>query len=95
VGAIKGAYQARLEIVNKQPGRGYTLRVAGSGKPGHVKGEGQVRLSGDGEITELEYEGDLQIGGLIARVGQRIIGTVSRQMAARFFEGLGHEAETA
>lgn len=95
VGPIKGKYKAHLAIVDKQAGRSYTLRVEGSGQPGHVKGEGQVRLSGEGDTTDLEYSGDLQVGGLIARVGQRIIGTISQQMAARFFEGLGREAETA
>ena len=95
VGPIKGTYTAHMAIVDKHPEEGYTLRVEGSGKPGHVKGEGQVRLSSEGDATVLEYSGDLQVGGLIARVGQRMIGSISRQMASKFFEGLGREAESA
>jgi hypothetical protein len=95
VGPIKGSYKALLTLSNKQPTQGYTIHVEGSGKPGHVKGEGQVRLTGaDGKIR-LDYSGDLQIGGLIARVGQRIIGTVAQQMTAKFFAGFGKDAEAA
>ena len=93
VGPIKGRYTAHLAIVDKLPDEGYTLKVEGSGNPGHVKGEGQVRLSEEQGKTVLDYSGDLQIGGLIARIGQRIIGPISQQMASRFFEGLGREAE--
>jgi carbon monoxide dehydrogenase subunit G len=95
VGPVKGSYTARLALADKRPGEGYTLRVEGSGKPGHIKGEGRVTLSAEGDATVLEYSGDLQVGGLIARVGQRIIGALSQQMAAKFFAGLGQEAERA
>jgi carbon monoxide dehydrogenase subunit G len=95
VGPIKGTYQAHLAILDKQPNEAYTLKVDGSGKPGFVKGEGQVRLSEEGGRTVLHYSGDLEIGGLIARVGQRIIGSISQQMASKFFAGLGEEAERA
>jgi carbon monoxide dehydrogenase subunit G len=94
VGPIKGSYKAQLSLLNKRPNEGYTLLVEGSGKPGHAKGEGRVTLSDEGGGTRLDYSGDLQIGGLIARVGQRILGTVSQQMAAKFFEGFGRDAES-
>ena len=91
VGPIKGTYNAKLSLSGRRPPEGYTLQVEGSGKPGHVKGGGQVRLEADGNRTTLTYDGELHIGGLIARVGQRIIGTISEQMAAKFFESLRQE----
>lgn len=93
IGPIKGTYQAKLALSEKRPNEGYTLSIEGSGKPGFVKGTGQVRLAAEGGTTRLTYSGDLQIGGLIARVGQRMIGGISRQMADKFFAGLGAEAE--
>ena len=95
VGPIKGTYNAILTLSEKQAPESYTLQVEGSGKPGYVKGGGQVRLAEDGDKTTLVYEGDLQIGGLIARVGQRIVGTISGQMANRFFESMKAEFEAA
>ncbi len=93
VGAIKGTYHTTMRIAEKQPPQGYTLHVEGSGNPGFAKGQGTVRLTESGGKTVLTYSGDLQIGGLIARVGQRIVAPLSQQMARAFFEGLGGEAE--
>ena len=95
VGPIKGNYKATLTLLNKRPNEGYTIQVAGSGKPGFVKGAGQVTLTDESGNTRLGYAGDLQVGGLIARVGQRIIGTISRQMTAKFFDGFGKDAEAS
>jgi hypothetical protein len=93
VGPIKGSYKATLTLLAKRPNEGYTIQVEGSGKPGFVKGEGQVTLADESGKTRLNYSGDLQIGGLIARVGQRIIGPISQQMTAKFFAGFGKDAE--
>ena len=94
VGPVKGSYHAQLSIADKRPNEGYSLHVEGSGKSGHVKGGGQVKLIEEGGKTRLDYSGDLQIGGLIASVGQRVIGTLSRQMANKFFHGFGRDAES-
>jgi len=92
VAAIKGTYRATLKIKDRKDLEGYTLRVEGSGKPGFVKGEGRVLLADDGNQTVLTYDGDLQIGGLIARVGQRLLSGITEKMTRDFFESLGNEA---
>ena len=95
VGPIRGTYQAQFEILNKQPPQSYTLRIEGKGKPGFVKGEGHVTLEERGARTLLKYSGDLMVGGVIARVGQRLIGSISKKMTRQFFQDLGQEAESA
>jgi carbon monoxide dehydrogenase subunit G len=35
--------------------------------------------------TRVAYDGDVQIGGLIAGVGQRMLGGVSKMMVDQFF----------
>jgi len=37
----------------------------------------------------IAYEGDVQVGGTIAAVGQRLIDTTSRLLIKRLFEKLG------
>ena len=95
VAAIKGTYQAQFQILNKQPPTSYTLRIEGTGKPGFVKGEGHVTLEEGGARTLLKYSGNLEVGGVIARVGQRLIGSISKKMTRQFFHDLGQEAESA
>lgn len=92
VAAIKGTYIATLKIKDRKDLEGYTLMVEGSGAPGFMKGEGRVLLADEGGRTVLTYEGDLQIGGLIARVGQRLLSGITEKMTRDFFESLGNEA---
>jgi carbon monoxide dehydrogenase subunit G len=40
---------------------------------------------GENNVTRVKYDADVQIGGLIASVGQRMLGGVSRMMLDQFF----------
>ena len=94
IGSIKGTYRAKINILNKKPPESYTLKIEGSGKPGFVKGEGDIHLEDRGNMTLLKYSGDLQVGGLIARVGQRIIGGITKNLTKKFFQDVAAEAES-
>jgi len=91
VAAVKGTYQGKLAIVDKTPPDGYTLRVEGSGRPGFVKGEGRLTLTEEDGGTRVTIRGEAQVGGVIAAVGQRLIGAASRMLMEQFFSAL--EAE--
>ena len=91
VAAIKGTYTGSIAIADKRPGEALTLLAEGSGAPGFVKGHGRVVLSGRGEATELAVEGDAQVGGKVAAVGQRMLGGVSKQLMNEFFNRLKAE----
>lgn len=92
VARIKGRYDAKFKITDKQAPVGYTLKIEGTGKPGFVKGEGRVTLVELDGKTELQYSGELQIGGVIASIGQRLIGGIVGRMTRQFFLDLGSEA---
>ena len=91
VAAVKGIYQGRLAIVDKTPPEGYTLRVEGSGRPGFVKGEGRLTLTEEDGGTLASIRAEAQVGGLIAAVGQRLMGAAGRMLMSQFFSAL--EAE--
>jgi len=48
--------------------------------------------SNAGPRCRIQYEGDVQVGGTIAAVGQRLLDTTSRLLIKRFFEKLSSEA---
>lgn len=74
IATIKGEYTGTVRLSDIQPPESYHIQGEGRGKPGHVKGVGEIRLTEDAPgITTLHYSGDLQIGGMIASVGQRLI----------------------
>jgi len=81
VGPVAGVFSGRLVVSNEEPPEKCTLTVEGKGKPGFVNGAGNVTLVDQGDDkTLMKYEGDLQIGGRLAGVGQRMLDTASKSM---------------
>jgi uncharacterized protein len=93
IAAVKGTYQGRLAIADKNPPEGYTLRVEGSGRPGFVKGEGRLTLAEQGGGTLVSIKAEAQVGGLIAAVGQRLVGAAGRMLMSQFFSALEAEVD--
>ena len=83
--AITGSYVGTVSIVEKVAPASYRLVAEGQGKPGFVKGSSAISLRADGGNTIVDVKGDVQTGGPIARVGQRLIGSVSKMRLDRFF----------
>ena len=88
IAAVKGRYTGTIRITDRIPGTQYKLAVTGTGSVGFLNAEGVIRLEALGEETLIEYSGQVQVGGLIAGVGQRIMGGVAKQMAKQFFQCL-------
>ena len=89
VGPVAGLFSGRVVISNEMPPESYTLTVEGRGAPGFVKGSGDVHLIDQGDGTTLiKYEGEVQIGGRLASVGQRLIDTASKSMTRQGLDAL-------
>ena len=88
ISAVKGKYKGKFEIADPQPPNSYKLIGQGKGLPGYVKGEAVISLSQEGEDTILSYNGDVQVGGLLAGIGQRMIGGISKMMLEQFFKSM-------
>ena len=86
--AITGSYEGTVQITDKVPHERYRLLVEGQGKPGFVKGNAVITLRPDGAATVVDVQGSVETGGPIARLGQRLIGNVSKMMQDRFFSCL-------
>jgi len=85
VAAVKGTFEGKVRLSDKRPPDSYRMAVEGSGGPGFVRGETVITLSDIDGGTRVAYSADVQIGGLIAGVGQRMLGGVSKMMADQFF----------
>jgi hypothetical protein len=83
--AITGTYEGTVTLADLAPPSSYRLIAEGQGRPGFVKGTSTITLRADGATTIVEVTGTVQTGGPIARLGQRLIGGVSKMMQDRFF----------
>jgi hypothetical protein len=84
-----------VKITEANPPTSFRLLVEGSGKIGFMKGEGLLTLSPAGAGTSVQFDGDVQVGGTIASVGQRLLDGTARMLIKKFFDRLAVEAGTA
>ena len=91
--SLSGAFEGKVRITEQTPPNSFRLVVEGTGRIGFVKGDGLLKLSAaEGGGTEVAYEGDAQVGGTIAAVGQRLIDGTAKTMIKKFFDKLAAEA---
>ncbi len=94
IGPVSGLFSGKIEVSNEVPPESYTLTVEGKGTPGFGKGSGDCKLvEQDDNKTLMTYEGELQVGGTIANVGQRLIETVANSMAKQAFDSLNRSLQ--
>lgn len=85
VAAIKGTFEGKVKLSDLEPPNRYRMAVEGSGGPGFVRGDASMQLSDVDGGTRVGYDADVQVGGLIASVGQRMLGGVTKMMLDQFF----------
>jgi carbon monoxide dehydrogenase subunit G len=93
VGPVQGKFQGSIELADIVPQEGYRMKVSGQGAPGFITGEGTLRLQENGGgndpvYTDLIYNGDVQIGGRIAGVSQRLIDSTAKSLTRQGLQAL-------
>jgi carbon monoxide dehydrogenase subunit G len=83
--AITGTYDGTVTLADQVPPTSYRLVAEGKGRAGFLNGSSDIRLRAEGATTIVDVTGTVQTGGPIARLGQRLIGGVSKMMLDRFF----------
>jgi uncharacterized protein len=86
VASVRGTYAGDVRLTDQRAPHGFVLRASGSGAPGTVSADVTVELSpGDNGTTELSYDADAVVGGMIGGVGQRLLTGVAKRTAGDFF----------
>ena len=95
IGPISGIFSGQLFVTNEVPPVSCTLTVEGKGKVGFLKGIGNIDMIEQGEgKTLMKYTGEVQIGGKVASVGQRLFDTVSKGMTKQGLDKLNEILQT-
>lgn len=87
IGAVKGSYNSKIRIFDKNPPESYKLKLEGKGARGFLNGEVTIQLE-EGPNTVLHYVAQNQIGGPIAAVGQRIVGAAAKMFVNQGLKSL-------
>ena len=93
--AVKGVYTGKIKLDEMQPPSHYKMLIDGKGKQGFIKGSGMLDLEDQNGQTLLKYTGDIQVGGPLASVGQRMIDGAAKMMIGQFFTAMEAEIQAA
>lgn len=92
IGAIRGVYQGRVKISDKDEPSAYTMLVEGKGPAGNVSGEGRIELSETEGGTRVDWSGKANVRGTLARIGGRVLQPAAKTIVGQFFDCLESKA---
>lgn len=92
VASVKGTYAGQVQLTDKQAPSRYRMKASGSGGPGTISADAEVRLEDDGNgHTIIHYDADAIVGGMLGGVGQRMLSGVAKKTAGEFFAAVERE----
>ncbi len=93
VGPVTAAeFAVTVELIDKVTPEGFTMLIDGKGAVGFTKGTATIRLEEQaGPRTVMTYTSDVQVGGTIAAVGQRLLESVGKMMSKQALAALNRE----
>jgi carbon monoxide dehydrogenase subunit G len=91
IAAVQGLFSGKVRLRDRRPPEAFRMLVDGAGRAGFVKGEGELTFTPAEGGTLVSYTGDVQVGGVIAAVGQRLLDTTAKFVIRKFFESMGQE----
>lgn len=85
IAAITGSSKGKITLTDKRHPDSYRMVVEGRGAGSSLKGDGVLSFSGEGDETVVTVAGDVFVTGIVARVGQRLLGSTSKMMMNQLF----------
>jgi carbon monoxide dehydrogenase subunit G len=85
IAAVRGKYMGTVALFEKAAPQRFKMQVEGKGTGGFMRGTGSIELVEELPGTKIIYEGDIQVGGPIASVGQRLLEGATKMMVGQFF----------
>lgn len=89
VAAIRGTYAGTCALSDLVGHESLVMRLQGAGAPGTVDATVAVRFESSESGTQVSWDADAVVGGMVGGVGQRMLASVSKRMAGEFFDNVG------
>jgi carbon monoxide dehydrogenase subunit G len=90
VGPMTAAeFAVAVALTDKVPPQSFTMQIDGKGAAGFTRGTATIELQDQpGGGTVMNYSSDVQVGGRVAAVGQRLLESVARMMMKQALDAL-------
>lgn len=94
MGLVNGSFTGDLRLENITEFKSFTLNLHQSSNIGKANGIINIELIPvDDNQTEISFDGDIKLAGLLATMGQRVLGSVAKTLSKKFFANLEKELE--
>ncbi len=94
VAAIKGTFTGQVRLEQMRAPDHYRMVTTAQGTMGFVNGSGEIDLAPKDGATEVHYQGDVQVGGMLAAVGSRMVEAAFRKSVNDFFATVTDRAKS-
>jgi carbon monoxide dehydrogenase subunit G len=92
LGPVSGSFTGNLQLDDLQEPNAFTLKAQQNSKIGNANAVIKITLAAVGDSdTEIAFDGDVKMSGMLASLGQRVMGGVSNTLTKQFFLNLEKE----
>ena len=92
MGPVNSSFTGDLQMEEIKVQEGFTLKVQQNSKIGNANAAIKISLMPvNDNQTEVSFNGDVKLSGMLAAMGQRLIGGVSNTLTKQFFANLEKE----
>jgi uncharacterized protein len=95
IGPVSAAeFAMNVELKDKIEPERFSMHIDGKGGVGFTRGTAYIELQEQpGPVTVMQYSADVQVGGKIAAVGQRLLESVGKMMTKQALDALNKELQ--
>ena len=92
LGPVNSSFTGNLFMNDIQENKNFTLKVQQNSKIGNANAAIKIELTPVAENqTEVAFDGDVKLSGILASMGQRLLGSVANTLSKQFFENMEQE----
>ncbi len=92
VAVIKGTFTGQVRLEDLRGPEHYRLVTTAQGSVGFLHGAGDIDLAPNEGGTDVHYRGEVQVGGMLAAVGSRMVEAAFRKSVNDFFAAVTRHA---
>ena len=92
LGPVGGSFTGNLQLEDIVKEESFTLKAQQNSKIGNANAAVKINLvSKNDQETEISFDGEAKLSGMLASMGQRVIGGVANTLTKQFFTNLEKE----
>ncbi len=96
IGPVGGSFTGNLQLENIVQEKSFVLKAQQNSKIGNANVAVKINVTPvDGQQTQVSFDGDVKLSGMLASMGQRVIGGVANTLTKQFFNNLEKELTTS